>query len=244
MPNEITNWQLSWEVSQSVFSSASALKGLIAAAGHDDIQPQAILAAEALGAGLLVSSQRIPEAIEALGGGESNRMAAVKAYVGLSSGAIFRQVRQNTALIQFFALITACKPCFLDEEIGSIIFEMLQFSGLLRKWPATSTQLTALIQQFSGHAEILTPVSLMHELASTIAGRCRTPLVYHRLEASALSNLLVKVFEAMQDTTITRVTLIGHHQAVWLSTALLWLLEDQVSYLLKPSLPMLRFHFS
>ena len=231
MPNDSVGWQGSWEVGHTIFSSASALKSLIAAAGSDDVQAQAVLAAEALGAGLLVSKKLIPEAIDALNGNESVRIDVAKAFVGLSSGGVRREVRRSTPLIQFFVLITACKPCFLDDEIGSIVFEMMKQSGTLQKIPASPAQLTSLVQQLSGHAESMAPVALMHNLAATMTARNITHAEYFmRLDTTTIADLLVKIFEAMTDQSIVEITLTGDFQAMWLSTVLFWFFEGQVRH--------------
>lgn len=127
------NVSAQWDVGKTAFSSADRLRQLIGTATQDNVQPQAVLAAEALGFGLIVSPKRIDEAIVALGGTESTRIADLKVMIGLTSGGVVRTIRNSTALTQFFLVATACKLCYTSEEIGMLMFEMTAASGLLKK---------------------------------------------------------------------------------------------------------------
>ena len=106
MSDQNSSLQAQWDVGKSVFDSFSLLKSLIAAAGVEDVQPQAVLAAEALGASLHIDPERYNDSIDALGGNENIRLSSIKATISLSSGGLRRYVRQSSALIRFFA----CTP--------------------------------------------------------------------------------------------------------------------------------------
>lgn len=61
------------------------LVALVKAASQDDVQPQAVIAIENLGADCLVSSDLISEGIDALNGNESIRLRDTKALIGLQN---------------------------------------------------------------------------------------------------------------------------------------------------------------
>src|SRR5436190_17569025 len=99
--------QAQWELGQTTFNTVGQLRDLIRIVSQDNVQPQAVLAAEALGFVLIVSPKRIDQAIEALGGNDSTRIEGMQALIGLSSGGLQRVMRVSTPLLQFFLVLTA-----------------------------------------------------------------------------------------------------------------------------------------
>src|SRR4051794_10604028 len=91
-PSAVTSNSLStkplaqWDVSRTAFDTFDLLRELVAAVSRDNVQPQAVLAAEALGSGLLVSPERIGDAIEALGGSKAMWLQSLEVSIGMSSG--------------------------------------------------------------------------------------------------------------------------------------------------------------
>ena len=77
-------------------------------------------------------------------------------------------MRRSTPLIQFFVLCSACKMIFADEECSTLIFEMLKISSVLARMPCSAVQIARVITQFSGQADTIAPVDVMHEVASAI----------------------------------------------------------------------------
>ncbi|KAI9726434.1 MAG: hypothetical protein M1828_001256 [Chrysothrix sp. TS-e1954] len=232
--------QVSWEVGATTFSTYTLLRSLTSAAGVDNVHPQAVFAAEALGAGLIISPKRITEAIDALGGNDSMRLASVKATIGLSSGGIRRYVRQigfcahrsalqSTALLKIFALCAAFKLCYVDEEIGDILHNLITQADLLAKVPVSSTQLRALVSQLSDHAECTVPVDLFHDVAVAVGELGADSDMYRRLGLEALAPLFVQLFDCYRDDSVREIHLTGHDHGVWLASALVWLLEDDAS---------------
>ena len=225
-----------WDVGKTAFTSADRLLQLISTVTQDNVQPQAVLAAEALGLSLMVSSKRIDEAIVALGGNESTRLADFKVMIGLSSGGVVRIIRNSTALTQIFLVATACKLCYVTSEIGNLLFEMIATSGILTKFAVSSSQLAQLVYAFSGHAEGIVPVDLMHEVAiavSTISGHHS---IYQPLETKILAELLFKVFDGLRDDSVESITLSGAASGVWLTTFFIWLLPEITSIFVQQQL--------
>ena len=170
-----------WDIGQTAFHSADLLRGMIRALSADNVQAQAVQAAESLGFGIVVSPKRIDEAVVALGGNESLRLSTLKVLIGLNAGGIVRTTRSSTALKQFFLLMTASKLCFSESELGTLAFEMISKSGFLAKFPVAAVQLTQLIHTLSGHAEKIVPADLMHEVASEVDEYAVNTLLYHRI---------------------------------------------------------------
>lgn len=233
--NDSNTLQLQWDVGKTIFDNLSSLRNLVAAAGLDDVQPQAVLAAEALGTGILINTKRFNDAIDALGGNESLRLSEIKATIGLSSGGLRMHMRQSSALVRFFALCASLKLCFIDDEVGSLIFNMLAESNLLAKVPASSTQLSSLVSQLSGHAEKIVPTDLLEQIAQAVEQHQCKPGVYERFPITELARLFVELFEVLRDDSTRTVSLHGYCYSVWLSAALCWLLEDDVGIPYLPS---------
>ena len=94
-----------WDIGSSVFSLKDMALGLLRAATVDDVQPAAVLAAEALESTLIVDSGLIGKAVDALGGGKSYRVENLKLQFGISSGGLASEFRKSTGLIQCFLLM-------------------------------------------------------------------------------------------------------------------------------------------
>lgn len=219
----------SWDIPGSTFKTLELLQGLIKASSQDDVHPQAILAAEALGAGVLVAPERIKDALEALGANKSFRLEQTRISVGLMYGNTQRAIQSSTPLLQFFILSSAFRLIYIDEEIGDIIFEMMSESGLLSKYPVSPSQLSRLTGQVSGHSELCVPLNLMHLIATIVARYDPNDEVYTRLDQKELAQILTNVFESMRDENVDSLRLTGSKNATWIATAFLWWLQDDAS---------------
>jgi hypothetical protein len=220
--------QPQWELGQTTFQTTRQLRDLITIASQPNVQPQAVLAAEQLGFGLLASPERIDEAIVALDGNESTRVGNLRAFVGFASDDLQRLMRQSTGLLQFFLATTACKPCYEDTELGDLAFEMMVHASILKRYPVASSQLAQLVRTFSSQAESIAPVTVMQEIAVAVAEHNPGPDLYSRIETKALAEILVRTFEILRDTEAQEVVLTGHNHGVWLATLFSWLIPDKV----------------
>jgi hypothetical protein len=153
-----------WEIGQTASTSVAGLLDLIRSVSVDNVQPQAVLAAEHLGSSIRFSSKLYHEAILALKGNESPKKENLEFLVGLNYGGTIKKIRNSSCLIAFFLFVCAWKPCFLDSEIGDLAFQMITESRIFKEFPVASFQLCDFIHSFSGHSEALIPVDLMHEL--------------------------------------------------------------------------------
>lgn len=220
--------QPQWELGQTTFQTTRQLRDLITIASQPNVQPQAVLAAEQLGFGLLASPERINEAVVALGGNESIRIENLRAVVGFISDDLLRLIRQSTGLLQFFLTITACKPCYEDTELGDLAFEMMVQASVLKRFPVASSQLAQLVRTFSSQAESIAPVTVMQEIAVVVAEHNPESDLYTRIATKALAEILVRTFEILCDTEAQEVVLTGHNHGVWLATLFSWLIPDKV----------------
>ena len=81
-----------------------------------------------------------------------------------------------------------------------------------------SSQLAQLVQAFSGQAELLVPINLMHEIAVAVDAQSPAQDLYVRSDTKTLAELLVRTFEAMNDDSVKEVVLAGRIHGVWLAT--------------------------
>ena len=110
-----------------------------------------------------------------------------------------------------------------------MFFNMLAESGLLAKSPASSSQLRSLCSQLSGHAERIVPSGILDQVVRTFERCGNIRCLYSRFDLKELSRLLVQLFGVLCEESTKMISITGYHHAVWLSTALVWLLEDNVS---------------
>lgn len=215
-----------WDDNRTSFNSAESLRALIAAVSQDDIQGQAVLAAEALGSGIIIFPKRADEAVIALHGNESTRIESIKVVIGLGSEGLIHEIRRSMGFIQFFLLITSSKACYTNVELGLLMSNMIQMSGVSSKYPCSTAQLLRLIDSLSGHAEKIVPVDLMHEVAVAIDGG-NYPRIYQRLDIKDAATLLFRVFDNLHNKDITNITVTGQVGGAWLATVFLWLIPEE-----------------
>jgi hypothetical protein len=216
--------QMQWDLTKSSFSTVNELRELIGIASQPNVQPQAILAAENLGYGLVVSPKRIEDAIAALSTSDSMRLESIEGRIGLRYKDLQRIIRQSTSLLQFFVTITACKLCFTDSELGDLAFFMMARANVLERYPVSSTQLAQVIHTLSGHSEMIVPIAELHEIAVAVDNENPTcGDLYDRIESEELAELLVHTFEELVDESVAELRLKGHTQAIWLATVFSWL---------------------
>ena len=165
------NIQKQWDIGQSVFHAITSARALLSAGSEDDIQPQAIITMEGLGAGLLVDQDRISEGINALKGGESRRLSQLIITVRLSNGGTTRLMRESVAYVASFVLATAYKTCFTDQETSSILYDMIKCRRVLQSVPVSRTQIERAVGAISGFRHKIVPTELFNQVSSTIQAR-------------------------------------------------------------------------
>jgi hypothetical protein len=82
-------------------------------------------------------------------------MENIKLTLGLCSGGVAAQVRKSTAAIRCF-LFAPCLSLHLNsDEIGHVLYGMMEYAGLLDKVPVSPTQLAYLASTLEGHMKEL-----------------------------------------------------------------------------------------
>ena len=217
------------DIAGTVFNTTSRLKSLIEAVSVENVQPQAVFAAEALGFGIHVRDELLGQAAGVLSGNDNVRWDNLRILIGIRSGELHKTIRTSRPLLSFFLFVCACKVCFTDVDIGDLAFHMMAASGVIRQYPVPAFQLSDLVRSFSGHAEALAPASLMHALAVEIAQHSREGIqLYQRMNMPKLGGLLIRSFELLNDESVECITLLGGNDGLWLATFFSWLVEGKV----------------
>jgi hypothetical protein len=113
---------LQWDIGSTIFRSVNQFWELIKATSQDNVQSQALLAAEALGAGLSVSDKLLGKAVDALAGQQNVKLQNMKIAVGLFSGGSVSMLRTSTPGLKAFLLITGLKMWHHDDDVGEIYY--------------------------------------------------------------------------------------------------------------------------
>ena len=232
--------QTQWDIGQSIFTLKDRIVELIRAGSEDDVQPQAILAMEGLGAGIIVHNDRIGEGKLALKGGESYKLEKLLLLIGFTGGGVARLMRDSTPCIASFLLIVACKTCFTDDETGAILYEMMVLRNVLRTVPVFKEQICQYVCAISGYGYSILPIDNFNRVATVVQESLRYGEIAHgaltrlfdRLDAKAVAEILIRTFEALQNEDVTRVTLEGDRTGVWLISVFLWLRPDDTEVIL------------
>ena len=201
MSDSVSSVQKQWDIGQSVFLAGAAVVALLSAASQDDVQPQAILAMEALGAGLLVHQDRIGEGIDALNGGESRKLTKLNPMVGLHRGGVAREIRKSFSCVAAFVLAVACKTCFTDQEVGSIRYKMMDLRGVLRRSPVSRWQIEQFVGSVSGYGYKIMPSAIFNyvvlEVQKHLGHSDELSGLFCSSKTLELSTVLSNVFEAL-----------------------------------------------
>ena len=223
---------LQLDISNTTSLTTSSLLNIVQSASVDNVQPQAILAAEALGTKILFSTELYDPAIRALDGREHLVLERLKAVIGLNNGNVVRIFRQSTPLIGFFLSMCALKPCFTDSELGDLAFQWLAKEKILEKFPVASFQLCDLMRTLSGHAELLIPDNLMSELAREIQyfGGDNFSL-YRKMSSETMAEILLQIFGLLRDLSIDIVTVSGQENGLILATLFCFMLPEDTTLL-------------
>ena len=236
MSTQNSSIQKQWDIGQSVVIWGKATIALIEAGSQDDIQPQAILAMERLGAGLLVHEDRINEGVDALKGGESRKLSRLMLTIGLNNGGAARVMKDSVSCVASFMLAVACKTCFTDQETGSLLYDMMSFRGVLKKVPVSRGQVEQAVGAISGYGYKIVPTAFFNQLASMVQARlahpCEIPGLFNRSTSRELAEILSCIFEALQDKKVKKITLEGQQTGIWLVSLLIWLLHDDIEIIL------------
>ena len=228
--------QAQWDIANSAFALNDKLLGLVKAATVDDVQPQAVYAAEALGWHMIIDDRLIGKAVDALGGDQSYRLSNIRLHFGLSKGGVPSQIRQSTPAIKTFLLVTVLSLHMEAWEIGNVLYELLVQSKAIDKAPVSATQLTNMVSSIQGHARLL-------EQRERIALNFQVPIVeklviseqssnlelyYSQLSPNQVASAMLASFETISDNEIHHLEICAGQAVIHLISLLCWLCPDTV----------------
>ncbi|MCJ1374403.1 hypothetical protein MMC20_005635 [Loxospora ochrophaea] len=225
------NVQVQWDLSTTTLLARDTVISLLKVASETEVQPQAVIAMEGLGAAIggRISPGRIAEAVTALSGGENRIFEWLKVSIGLKSG-IARVMKSSVPLVLSFLLTIACKPSFTNEEIGRLLYDMMACRNILKSVPVSPSQITQLVDTISGYGHHMIPMDHFSTVALTIQtnipSRGEFPLLFQRSSPKGIAEVLSAVFEGLQNEDISQVTLDGSLCGAWILSLFLWLLPN------------------
>ena len=255
MANPLNAVSKQWDPAVTAFSTLDRLRGLAVATSQDDVQLGAVvrlgpfrfrtetlitdpvqLAIERLGACLIVSDGLISDAVGALKGNESVRLADARLLLGLAWGGVASQIRLSTACVRAFLLITAVKACAYEEsEVAEILYNYLSAAKLLDPVPVCCRQLQSLIGVLSEYSEALlrSVQRTMDNVIQVIAdqenedqkdefGNSRSGSYFNSLRTGEIAELFRRCFEAIQSDEGGFIEISGDRGLIWIATVLLW----------------------
>lgn len=224
--------QAQWELSHTAFKSIQALQALMVNAAKDDASGPVVLAFEQLGAAMLVRKELIAQGYDALGQGKYTFLKIVQLAVGLSGDGIAREFRKSSGCIAALVFVAGCMICYSNEDIAKIVFEIMNIEGILKRIPSSPNQLAQVVEVASGYCQNLHPTDVFHALSEALA-----PFVVNNHQETAVdqmatidvATIVTTVFRAIQDEDISRITLEGYVNGVWLAAFFSWILPVDVS---------------
>ncbi|MCJ1331864.1 hypothetical protein MMC10_008556 [Thelotrema lepadinum] len=227
--------QPQWDLSHTSFKSLHAIRDLMLNASKDDASGQAVYALEQLGTNMLVNKELIAQGYDALGQGGFSFLKVVQLTVGLTGDGVAREFRKSRGCIACFVFITGCKICYSTSEIANIIFEALDITGVLNRIPTSPYQLTRIVDMLSGYSDIFCPVDVFQELGERmlihVPHKNMTSKMWMEelMTPSDIAKIIMEVFRAVQDDEVSRITLEGSRNSIWLATFLSWILPIGVN---------------
>ncbi|SMQ48231.1 unnamed protein product [Zymoseptoria tritici ST99CH_3D7] len=221
-----------WDVGNSLFGAASGLRALASVLSKEEVHVQAVYAFESIGARLIVDDALHGEAVDALNGNESVRVAGMKLLIGLQSGGLVHALRGSPSCVRTFLLVAALKGCSYEpQEIADILHEIMVSTKLLSQVPVAARQLRSMIKAISGNAEgmLKSFVDRNMEVVTALAGsavRC-TQESWQKIPEKDMGKLLTNAFNAIQSDEFDCTELSGKTGLIRIASIMLWLNPDQ-----------------
>ncbi|KAM0550602.1 hypothetical protein ACHAPJ_008860 [Fusarium lateritium] len=226
---------IQWSVDNTIFKTGDVLLKLMRAARDDDVQSTAIMSLEALGSSLLICPDRVDEATTALN--NRSRLEVLQdacVTIGLTSGGVAYFVRKTAPQsVKAFLLATSLKTFLGDEEVSSVLHEMLICTGLDRKpeLRCSKNQLNKVLASLSGYTDSIIPNATVQSLIQDLRNSSNpTPAWMKNALALPSPSMLAKIYSAVYTALlkdeVDLVTLTGLPGCIIVASTLLWLQED------------------
>ncbi|KIX02455.1 uncharacterized protein Z518_08396 [Rhinocladiella mackenziei CBS 650.93] len=220
------------ELSNSALLATHFIKSVLRACAEEDVQPQSGLALERLGQKLFVSRQVIELGREVFKRKvEKVDIQKLKLVIGLSNDGLAKAMRESISLIKAFLLVVALKICFIDEEAGRLLHNMMWSEGIINEFPLYPDQVTQFITRVSGYGHSILPFEHFNGISSKVLSSLDTPdqipALFERCDLDTLAQILTRIFDAFSNAEIVRISVEGSRTGLWLLAALSWLLPDE-----------------
>ncbi|SMR46779.1 unnamed protein product [Zymoseptoria tritici ST99CH_1E4] len=200
-----------WDVGNSLSGAASGMRALALVLSKEEVQPQAGFAFDAIGARLNVDDALHGDAVVALNGDESVRLAGIKLLIGLQSGGVAQALRSSSSCVRTFLLVAALKGCSYEEqEIADILYEMMRSTNLLSQVPIAPRQLRRMVKAVSGNAEGM--------LEQT---------TWEKIPEKDMGKLLMNAFNATESGVFDCTEVSGNTGLIRIASIMLWLSPEQ-----------------
>lgn len=236
--NQLVQPQL--ELSNSALLGKGALSHLLNVCLEDDVQPLISVIMESMGDSLLISRKRIETAQEIFlktrsqPGYWPSRKLLKK--VGLAVGVAVQGwpdlFSKSIGLIKTFLLATACQICYNDDEIASMLYEMMWLSKRNPNAPYLPEYNLRFVDAVSGYGHGLVPFEYYNRICAVV--RTALPshpemiMLFERCNPEVIAKVLVDLFDALRDPNIARISLEGARGGCFLTAMLAWLLEEDI----------------
>ncbi|KJY01456.1 hypothetical protein TI39_contig290g00018 [Zymoseptoria brevis] len=221
-----------WDVGNSLSGAASGMRALALVLSKEEVQPQAGFAFDAIGAKLNVDDALHGDAVVALNGDESVRLAGIKLLIGLQSGGVAQALRSSSSCVRTFLLVAALKGCSYEEqEIADILYEMMRSTNLLSQVPVAPRQLRRMVTAVSGNAEGILDSFMDRnmEIVDALARRAIpcTQTTWEKIPEKDMGKLLMNAFNATESGVFDCTEISGTTGFMRIASIMLWLNSEQ-----------------
>lgn len=195
---------------------------------------------ESIGDSLLISRERI-EAAQELFLKTQNQSGfwpsrKVLRKVGLTVGVALHGwpdlFPKSIGLIKTFLLVTACQMCYNNDEIASMLYEMMWLSKRNLKAPYVPEYNLRFVDAVSGYGHDLVPFKYYDRICAAAKKLIRSHpeliMLFERCNPEVIAKVLVDLFEVLKTPDIDRITLEGARGGCFLTAMLSWLLEEDI----------------
>lgn len=232
-----------WDVGASAFSIGGGALSLLKAASVDNVHPSAVYVAEAIGGFVTVEPRLIGSAVDALGGGESFRLANLRLTIGLTSGGVAAEVRKSTRAIRCFLLMTGLRLFLQKDEIAEVLYELHVQSSQINNMPVSETQLASLVDVLQAHSlKLFSSTSItttfMHPFTDALsrhsaAERSTSTQNHNRyfepLPSHDMAGVLYHIFTTLLSEDVSRLIIKGSQGAVQIISIFSWIMPQDVA---------------
>lgn len=143
-------------------------------------------------------------------------------------------MRDSVPCVAAFLFIVAYKIYFTDSETARLLYLMAERTRLTRDIPTSTNQIEDVVNAISVFGDQLLPTSVYKHVADTLdrhllnhGSRVGESSLFKPSSLETIAEVFCRVFEALKDEDVVKVSLEGGLTAVWLFSVFLWLFPDE-----------------